>query len=62
VKCALTAASSGRTTDDRYRRILPVPAGAGECPFAEPTTAVRRRRRQPFESGCEPLPGADEVI
>jgi len=29
----------------RYRRILPVPVGAGERPFTEPTAAVRRRQR-----------------
>src|SRR5258707_11065045 len=30
---------------DRLRRILPVPVGAGERPFTEPTTAVRRQQR-----------------
>jgi hypothetical protein len=29
----------------RNRRILPVAVGAGERPFTEPITAVRRRRR-----------------
>jgi hypothetical protein len=31
---------------DRYRRILPLTARCGEAPFAEPTTAVRRRQRE----------------
>jgi len=30
-----------------FRRILPVPVGAGERPFTEPTTAVRCRQRDP---------------
>ena len=29
----------------RSRRILPVPVGHGECPFTEPTMAVRRWQR-----------------
>ena len=32
-------------TNGRSRRILPVPVGAGERPFTEPSTAVRRRKR-----------------
>ena len=31
----------------RSRRILPVPVGAAERPFTEPTTAVRCRQRDP---------------
>ena len=34
-----------RPANDRNRRILPVAVGAGERPFTEPITAVRRRQR-----------------
>ena len=32
----------------RFRRILPVPVGAGERPFTEPTAATRPWRREPL--------------
>jgi hypothetical protein len=45
-------AASGSTSrfesspaNGRNRRILPVAVGAGERPFTEPITAVRRRQR-----------------
>jgi hypothetical protein len=43
-RCGFQRFSSGRV-NGRNRRILPVPVGAGERPFSEPTTAVRRRQR-----------------
>jgi hypothetical protein len=45
VKCALTAASSGRTTDDRYRRILVVAARSGEGPFTIPFPDLHQSKR-----------------
>jgi Polysaccharide biosynthesis protein len=43
------------TGERLVRRIFPVPAGSGECPFTEPTTAAQPWRRQPLlmvESEC----------
>ena len=42
-----TDSAEGGGCKVRIRRILPVPVGAGERPFTEPITAVRRRQ-QPF--------------
>jgi len=42
---AVVFSSWGTHRHGRLRRILPVPVGAGERPFSEPTTAVRRRQR-----------------
>jgi hypothetical protein len=39
---------SARRAKDRIRRIFPVPAGSGEGPFTEPTTAARPWRGQPL--------------
>src|ERR1700730_16133133 len=46
--CSVGRRETTAKRDDRFRRILPVPVGAGERPFTEPTAAARPWRREPL--------------
>ena len=51
--CSSGSVRGAFSNERPYReRKLPLPAGAGERPFAEPTTAVPAGD-QPFGSGCK---------